>query len=117
MRVKVRVGLWRSAFGVQLYTLCGWLETSRSTEAKLHSEQFPLWLECDRKERCALVINESGEALALSELRDVQRVNDERLGFEDEGICKVTPLALVVKAYIEARQRIRHRPSLYSFSN
>ena len=104
---QVHVGLWRSSFGVHLYSLRGWIETLSALDVRLHVEQLPLWLECDQKGRCSLVISELGEALALSELRDVQREkSDQKPDFGDEGICKVTPLVLVVnayKTYIETR--------------
>ena len=98
------MGLWRSSFGVHLYSLRGQIETTlNALDVRLHIEQLPLWLESDQKGRCALVINESGEALGLSELRDLHLERSNRkLEFGDDGICrkfKVTPLELVVNAY------------------
>ena len=92
------MGLWRSSFGVHLYSLRGWIETLNAPNLKLHVKQLPLWLENDEKGRCSLVINELGEALALSELKDFQRERSDQ-NFGEESICNVTPLELVANTY------------------
>ena len=99
------MGLYWTFFGMQLYSYSGRIASADMQDLAIHIDQLPSWLAHDSERWCALIVNRSIEAIALTNLREVRHEAGDSPDIT-RGLCKVTPLRLIIDAFFEERRQL-----------